>query len=259
MRCLPLFFILIPVAALAQTPVDSLSDSISQVLIQENIDLQPLRRVESKTWLFYTLLIPVILFAYVSFNFRKDLLAIWVAFFNRNLASQLQREQEATFLVSGVILNLSSALVLAHYSYFLISYFKLDWGLKGISLLGVLYLLILGVYLFRFWSLKLQAWIFPFHKELTFYNFQIFLVHKILGLLFLPIVIFLAFAPSAGLLIWPSIVFGSGIIFYRYFRAFQSAQHHLLLYKFHFFLYLCASEAAPVLWVIKVLSLQQLL
>ncbi len=257
MRCLLLLFMLIPAAALAQTP--SLSDSISEVLIQESYDLQPLRRVESKTWLFYTLLIPVLLFAYLSFNFRKDLSAIWVAFFNRILASQLQREQEATFLVSGVILNLSSVLVLGHYAYFLIKYFKLDWGLEGISLLSVLCLLILGIYLFRFWSLKLQAWIFPFHKELTFYNFQIFLVHKILGLLFLPIVIFLAFAPSAGLLIWPSIVFGSGIIFYRYFRAFQSAEHHLSLNMFHFFLYLCASEVAPALLMIKVLSLQQLL
>ena len=182
-----------------------------------------------------------------------------MAFFNENLANQLHREQEATFLISGVILNLNALIVLAHYCYFLIGYFKLDWGLEGISLVGVLSILILVIYLGRYWSLKIQAWLFPFSAALTYYNFKIFLVHKMLGLLFLPIVIFFAFAPSASLLIWPSIVFGAGIILYRYFRAIQSTQHHLTRYKFHFFLYLCASEVAPALLLIKALSLQELL
>ena len=85
MRCFLSLLILIPIVSFAQVPLDSLSESA--VEFAENFDLQPLRNVESKTWLFYTLLIPVLLFAYLNFNFGKDLLAIWVAGLNLTIPS----------------------------------------------------------------------------------------------------------------------------------------------------------------------------
>lgn len=43
-------------------------------------DLQPVRQRESRTWLFYTLLSTVLLLTYTSYNFRKDIRAVWIGF-----------------------------------------------------------------------------------------------------------------------------------------------------------------------------------
>ena len=263
--------LIIPIVTLSMfvfaLPADS-TDTITQEQVSSDdlrqplhYDLQPVRKHESNTWLFYTLLLPVLLFVYVSFNFRKDVKAVWVSFFNYNLAKQLSREQETSFLLSGIILSLNAHMVLAHFAYFLITYFNLDWGVKGAGLLFLLTGLLAAGYMIRYWLLKIQVWIFPFKKELTFYSFQLFLAHKVLGIVFLPLVICLAFFPDqlSEALIWPALLLFLGIISYRYLRAFQIGSEYLLFHKFHFLLYICTAEVAPTILIIKALFIQELL
>jgi len=182
-----------------------------------------------------------------------------VAFFNSTLAQQLSREQESTFLISGTLLNLNAFIVLGHFAYFLIRHFKLDWGISGIGLVGLLIFLLMCINLLRFWSFKIQSWIFPFNKEVSFYSFHIFLVNKVIGIIFLPIVILQAFIPDPSFLIWPAILTYLGLISYRYFRSFGIADKYLAFHKLHFFVYLCTAEVAPVVLIIKVLALKELL
>ena len=264
--------LIIPLVLLSLLVFSQLADSTDAIANKEQVssddlqqpvryDLQPVRKHESKTWLFYTLLVPVLLFVYVSFNFRKDVQAVWVSFFNYNLAKQLSREQETSFLISGIILSLNALIVLGHFAYFLITYFALDWGLKGVGLVVLLTGLLAAGYMTRYWLLKIQAWIFPFKKELNFYSFQLFLAHKVLGMIFLPLVICLAFFPDqlADALIWPTLLLFLGVIAYRYLRAFQIGSEYLLFNKFHFLLYLCTAEVAPAILILKALFIQELL
>ncbi|HPZ87828.1 MAG TPA: DUF4271 domain-containing protein, partial [Flavihumibacter sp.] len=87
------------------------------------------------------------------------------------------------------------------------------------------------------------------------YIFIVFLCNKVLAVFLLPLLMVAAFA-SPGLVtisMTISYVIVIGVFLYRYISSYGYINREVKTSRFHFFLYLCAFEVAPLLLIYKVL------
>jgi hypothetical protein len=89
------------------------------------------------------------------------------------------------------------------------------------------------------------------------YIFIVFIIHKMIGIFLLPFLILLAFAQgdvyTVGItLSWFMV---AGLMVYRIILTFAAIRNQVKVNPFHFFLYICAFEIAPLLLIYKALLL----
>lgn len=113
-------------------------------------------------------------------------------------------------------------------------------------------------FLFKHMMIKTTGWLFPVQKETQRYNFLMIVFNCILGLFLLPFNFVLAFASDdyrLFLVFWTLGLVGIFYI-YRAYRALGIGAKFLGTDQFHFLLYLCTVEIAPVLLLIKWATMQ---
>jgi hypothetical protein len=89
------------------------------------------------------------------------------------------------------------------------------------------------------------------------YIFIVFIINKVIGIFLLPVNILLAFIdePFFSTVLVLSWV-GIGVLFlYRFILGYSAIRNEVRFNLFHFFLYLCAFEAAPLLLIYRLLLL----
>ena len=109
---------------------------------------------------------------------------------------------------------------------------------------------------FKHFVLYIIKEVFPIKKEASEYNFTINVFLSVLGLILMPCNLILAYAPDniakitlAFMGIATSIVFG-----YLAFRSLLIGSKFLSSNRFHFFMYLCTVEIAPLFILFKVVN-----
>jgi hypothetical protein len=112
-------------------------------------------------------------------------------------------------------------------------------------------------YFIKFIGLKVTGWLFSLTEAADSYIFIVFIVNKMMGILLLPFLFLLAFSVgkvyTIGLtLSWCLL---GGLIAYRFFLTYAAIHNQVKVNPFHFFLYLCAFEIAPLLLIYKGLLL----
>jgi hypothetical protein len=118
-------------------------------------------------------------------------------------------------------------------------------------LLSVLF--IAAVYSAKFIALKFVGWLTGMSDTVSQYIFVLFLINKIIGILLLPVIVLLAFAPQAWLnIITISSFIILGIFFLlRYLRSYSLLQSKLKVNGFHFLIYITGIEILPLLLLYK--------
>ncbi len=208
----------------------------------------------------FTVLIGLVIFIAILFTMLREYFwKVYDAFRNDNLLNQLQREQgflpntpylfwySLFFITSGIfiflLLDYSNSLPFDGY-----------W-LNLYACIGS----VLAFFLFKHFLLSIIKWLFPIKKEISIYNFSIVIFNIIIGLILVPFVVFIAYGPSD--LIKISFYISTGLIFitlvFRQLRGLFISGKYLILNKFHFLLYLCTVEIAPVIVLIKLILLYQ--
>jgi len=108
--------------------------------------------------------------------------------------------------------------------------------------------------------MQVIGWIMPFDKELSLYGYMMAVFNQVIGIVLLPFIIVAAFAPDPFKKI--ALFGGVGAILliylYRSIRGVMIGERFMALHKFHFFLYLCTVEIAPLLILVKVLGFWRL-
>jgi hypothetical protein len=117
---------------------------------------------------------------------------------------------------------------------------------------------LLGVclaFLVKHTILYIVSVVFPITKEVKLYNFIIITAGILLGLILLPLNIFIAYSPEILGNFLTYTAFGAIAIVYlvRSVRSLSVASPFLATDQFHFLVYLCAVEIAPLLVLIKFL------
>jgi len=205
---------------------------------------------------FYLLLVLCAILGVIKTTQPKYFSDIWRAFINPTLGNRQLKDiiQGASF--PNLLMNLFSCIVLGVYVYYLISIHK-DWRFISVSnsiFIGLLTTGAVLLYIVKYAFIQFTGWVFNISSTTEQYNFNIFLVNKVLSIALLPFIVCFAFLnPSwLGTLSIISILLLLVFLINRYLRSWNIFAQFFMNSRFHFFMYLCAFEILPMVMLLKV-------
>ncbi len=188
---------------------------------------------------------------------RKVVGRAWRAFLNDNGLAVAQREAAGFIGVTPYFLLYGSFLLNAGMFIFLVARVFRKEAFNNWAFMMVCFLAASVIFLSKHVILSLTGWLFTVEKEARRYNFLIIIFNCVLGLFLLPFNFLLAFSEKYNEF-WVFWTLGLIAIFYFYraLRSGRSGTKFLTDNQFHFLLYLCAAEVAPVLLLVKLAMIQ---
>ena len=243
----------------------SLDDTLARVMLENlpidslelEYDIQPLKKSKDKHFPFYALLFIIGVFGYIRFNFFSYLKSVQQSFFNINLAQQFFEEHFYSVSPASFFLNLNTILIYSLLCFLSLRYFGRLNHIGDTALIGLILLAVLAVSLSRYWSYRIAAYILPIEKTLLFYLFNMRIINYVLGIVLIPLLLIFAFADNIYLngTIWLIIIVVLFFVVYRCYRGLLIGEEIMALNKFHFFIYLCTFEIAPILILYKIIKI----
>ncbi len=111
------------------------------------------------------------------------------------------------------------------------------------------------IYTLRHLKIGVLSFIYPFGNETSFYSYIISTTNRVIGILLMPFLFLIAYAPpgSRRFMVFTTIGLYASIYIYRSIRGLLIASNYIAHHKFHFFMYLCTVEIAPVVILVKLL------
>jgi hypothetical protein len=218
-----------------------------QLVIQE-------KKREGSELFFYLLLVLFLYYALIRLIFAKYLGDLFTLFFRSTLRQQQLREQLLQSPLPSLLLNILFVLTGSLYASLLFRYNKWMPGTDLWLLWLNCMLVLVVVYLGKFLVLKTMGWVLRISRATDIYLFVVFMVNKMAGIFLLPVLLLLAF-PEPQLLpviISLSLFVLALLLVYRILVSYRLIRNEIKLNLFHFFLYLCAFEIAPLLMIFKV-------
>lgn len=211
----------------------------------------------SPDWFFPVILIVLIIYTWLRVFYGKFFTLMVQAFINKNISNQVIRDENiyvqriSVFL--SIVFNLNVALLL----YLTSVYF--NWSMTGIgtgfSRFLFFLLLVTVAYAMKFLILKICGWLFEQEREMTTYIFNIFLINNILGMIFFPIILLLAYNESISFSVLAELSFLLVLagFSWRIFRGIQIGVGSGSYSPLYLFLYLCTLEIAPLMVLIRII------
>lgn len=184
---------------------------------------------------------------------------IFVAYRNPNLSARQLKDQLSQNSLASLVMDFYFCYVFGAYAFFLIKYkfSNFYFSFDNELLLIVFCTLFFGViYAFKYVFLLLMGWVMKQQEVFNNYSFNVFLINKVLAIILLPFLLIIAFGEGGWV---QATTFVSFIVIalafvQRYIRSSTLFGNLLKYSKFHFFLYLCASEIVPFAILGKALS-----
>ena len=205
-----------------------------------------------KDLLFYAIIGLLLLYGFIINIYPQYIPKLFSQFSQSSLRMMQYREQLLQNSIASLTMNISFIM-----SYSLLATLIIFNGhLLPINFWeGYLYMCIffLGLYLGKYICLTIAGYVFNTKELVQTYIFVVFMINKVLGILFIPFILLLAFAKPY---LHPFAMAGAGLlmlllILYRYLFSLTSVRNKLHISSFHFFLYLCAFEVLPLLILYK--------
>lgn len=205
--------------------------------------------------IFYFLFGLLFYFAIVRLFFHKYLHNITTLFFRATMRQQQLREQLSQTPLPSLFLNILFFCASGMFLAFVARYYEILpeqnlWLLGGYSCV-----LVIAIYLGKYIILKVMGWIFNVSNATDTYIFIIFMVNKMIGIALVPVLILMAFPYGSFLpvIITLAFIMLALALIYRFIISYKPIRNEIKVSRFHFFVYLCAFEIAPLLLIYKVL------
>jgi hypothetical protein len=210
-----------------------------------------------KDGLFYLLAGLLFLLALIKLSFGRYLENMFKVFFRASLKAKQIREQLLQTPLASLLLNIHFVAAAGLLAAMILHQYQTNpsdpgfWKLYLYSILAVAL-----VYTGKNFILQFLGWSLRMKDTTDTYIFIVFLCNKVLGIFLLPLLMLIAFAnePLVTVATTLSYVLVVAIFLYRYISAYGFITRELKASRFHFFLYLCAFEVAPLLLIYKVLT-----
>jgi len=219
-----------------------------------NVQEMQTHRYSSTDGLFYLLVGLCFYFALIRLFFWKYLNNLFALFFRASMRQPQMREQALQTPLPSLLLNILFILSSGLYACFFVRYYHFAHEIEFWVLYIYCILAMVVIYVTKYSVLKICGWIFNITKAADNYIFIVFLVNKILGIVLLPFVILIAFSGpvTIDISITISLVMIIVLFIYRFIACFGTVRSQIKLNMFHYFLYLCAFEIAPLLLIYKI-------
>ncbi len=198
----------------------------------------------------FSLTLAMLVFLAVSMSiYRAQLVRAYQAFTNENVLRMLHREKGTVAYFPYYVLYSLFLFNLGVYIYLLLRYYNLTPEISNTSLLLMTTGIATGLFFLKHFVIKFLGWVFPIQKEMSIYSMTITIFGIILSIILFAANVTIAYAPPQiiPIAIYISFIIIGIIYFFRSIRGLSIASKFLNRNKFHFFIYLCAVEIAPVL------------
>jgi hypothetical protein len=214
----------------------------------------------SKNFLFWVFLLTLILMAFVVANARTAVGNAYRALLSDNALRQIYREQMGWGNVGQLALYGLAWLNFATFVFLMLYQTggQPKWGqfwtflgcLAGTSM----------VFFIKHAILYIIAAVFPISKEVRLYNYIIITAGILLGMILLPLNIFIAYVPASMNNVFVYSAIGAIALVYtvRSLRSLSVASPYMMTDQFHFLIYLCTVEIAPLAILVKLLTSQSI-
>lgn len=208
---------------------------------------------KGKESLFYLLIFLLIVFAALRQLFPKYFNDLFRVFFRTTLKQTQIREQLMQTPFPSLMLNVFFVICAGLYIGLLLEYYHINpvgnfWLIFFYTSIGLSI-----AYMIKFLGLKIAGWVFGINEATDAYIFIVFIINKMIGILLLPLVIMMSF--SKGDVYTISITISwcllAVIYLYRIILTYSVIRNQIKVNPFHFFLYFCAFEIAPLLLVYR--------
>ncbi|MFO0415549.1 MAG: DUF4271 domain-containing protein [Bacteroidota bacterium] len=213
-------------------------------------------KIKSKLqWHFYYLFLVFFFFAVIKLLYPRYLNDLFRVFFRTSLKANQIKEQLVASVWQSMLFNLLFFLSAGFYLYLLMARYQFPFYKSEVVLLLVCTGLFLSIYLGKYLFLRLAGWLFNVNQAADTYVFIVFLVNKMAGIILLPFLIVIAFAPAiiAEAAIIISFIVLTVLIFYRSLLGYQTGTGISKLSNFHFFIYVMAMEISPLMILTRLL------
>ena len=202
-------------------------------------------------------------FAFLTFSVASNRTAVgkaWAGFLHDNGFSVAQREASGFVGTTPYYLLYGNFLFNAGIFIFLVTrVFQRD-TFNNLPFLLICLAGAAGAFLSKHLMLTVMRTLFPIESEVRKYNFLIIIFNCVLGLFLVPFNLLIAFSAKQGSqqLLLVSWMLGLVAIFYAYrsLRASAIGAKYLTISPFHFLLYFCTVEIAPLLLLVKLALMQ---
>ncbi len=189
--------------------------------------------------------------------FRNTVINIYRAFLNGNYLKLLHRQNVKGSLVPYILLYGLYFLSMGTFIFLTANHFGENKYFNTTYWLGAV-LAVAGIYALKHFVLYFIGRVFPVAKEMGQYSFTVMVFSILLGIFLVPITAILmnSGAPMASFVIYTTIGIMVVVLLFRILRSLFLASKYISFHKFHFFMYLCTVEIAPVLILLKIVLLQ---
>jgi len=197
----------------------------------------------------------LILFTFLFTIHRSHLLQIYRGFLNENILKLLHREQTGIVKAPILIWYFFSALSISAFVLHLARHFYPAFGENLWANFGWIFLGMLLIYILKHLGMIIIGSIYPIQKEMGIYSFTFIITNIILGLILVPANLIIAFGPSStyAIFIYIGLTLAGITYSYGYLRILFMTSQKWLRYIFHFFIYLCTFEIAPIIVLFKLI------
>jgi hypothetical protein len=206
-------------------------------------------------WMFLVFVFAFVTLAYTRRYHPERIMRLWNSAWNVRILRQAIREEPNTPR-ANLLFNLSFFFLTALVIYLVIKFYKNSpLGLSGFPLYLMLVLGVMLTYLIKSASIRAVQLMADGDFGLTEYEYNVFLINRIIGLLLVPISMVLAYSPK--ILVSPFVGGALGLyammIIYRIVRGFVNAAGSGVP-VFYIFFYICTLEILPLAVSLKALS-----
>ena len=213
------------------------------------------KKTANPNFLFVTISI-LLLFLTMLVVLNRSLLAnIYRAILSDTFLKSVYRFQNNSQTLSYGLFYLFFILNAGLFLFLLLKQMKVDYFSSDPILFFVCVGIIASVYLVRHLVLKIIGVIFPVTKEVGYFNFTILAFNIFLGIALLPINGLISFSGDyiATLCLYIGVIIFVILYSIRQLRGMLLAANFLTYQKFHFIIYLCTVEIAPVIILAKLI------
>ena len=216
--------------------------------------ITPERKPLRNDLLFYLLTGLVAMLAAIRLIFPKYFKNLFLLIMKTSVRQKQTREQLLQNNLASVLLNLLFLVTTGIYISLLVHH-KQWVTLPLYQLFFYSSFFLLAIYLGKYLFLLFSGWVFNVSEATGSYTYIVFLVNKVLGIVLIPFVLLITYAPTQIMQIATTLSLGICILFfiYRYLISFGAIKNNLKVSAFHFFLYLCAVELLPLALIYKLL------
>ncbi len=210
----------------------------------------------SEDWMILIFLFAVVSVAYTRRLYPARLARLWKSTWNVRALRQTIREEPNTPRASWLF-NISFYLIFSLVIFLIVKYAGLQpLGYSGILLYIILLVGVAGIYLLKAIGIRLVQVLADGDFGLSEYEYNVFLINRMIGLILLPFALFMAYAPTAEIKpVFYTVTAICGLmIAYRMIRGLINALMQGVP-PFYIFFYICTLEILPLAVCIKALSL----